>query len=249
MNIAVCIKQTPDTTTRVRIAADGRSVAEDDVQWVINPHDEAAVERALQLTEAQGGEVTVVTLGPARVEKALREALAMGAHAAVRLDAAQVPADPSATARALAAFLGGGGFDLVMTGQQAIDDDASLVPLVLGEALGVAAVTGVEELTVEGGQATALREVEGGRARVRFSLPAVVGCNRRLNEPRYPSFKGIMAAKKKTIDVRPAALGAEKLQVVRMAYPPEKPAGRVFSNGAAAVPEVVRLLHEEAKVL
>ncbi|MDX1531847.1 MAG: electron transfer flavoprotein subunit beta/FixA family protein [Rhodothermales bacterium] len=249
MNIAVCIKQTADTTTRPRIADDGRTVAEDGVQWIINPHDEAAVERALKLKEAHGGEVTVVSLGPARIEKSIREALAMGADRAIRLDAERIPQDPSATARALAAALEGGGYDLVLTGQQAVDDDAALVPLMLGHALGFAAVTGIEDLEVSDGRGTGLREAEGGRARVSFALPAVVGCNRRLNEPRYPNFKNIMQAKKKPIDVQPAQTGASRLEVLKLDYPPEKSAGKVFNDGAAAVPEVVRLLHEEAKVL
>jgi electron transfer flavoprotein beta subunit len=249
MKIAVCIKQTPDTTTRVQIAADGKSVVEDDIQWIINPHDEAALEAALKLTEAQGGDVTVFSLGPERVEKAIREALAMGAAQAVRLHAERVPVDPLATARALAAALQGGGYDLILAGRQAVDDDNSQVPLLLAHLLGVASVNAADELTVEGGKGTALREIEGGHERVTFSLPAVVGINRRMNEPRYPSFKNIMMAKKKPIDVRPAEVGTEKVVLERLVPPPQKEGGKIFQDGSASAGEVVRLLHEEAKVL
>jgi electron transfer flavoprotein beta subunit len=248
MNIAVCLKQTPDTETRVKIAGDGVSVREDDVQWIINPYDEAAVEAALRLTEAHGGEVTVFSLGPPRVEKAIREALAMGAHRAVRLHADAVPADPRVTAKALVAALRDGGFDLILAGQQAVDDDQAQTPQRIAQALELACVTNVEELTVEEGRGTARRVLEGVQEVSTFSLPAVLGVNLRLNEPRYPSFKGIMQAKRKPIDVIEAELAEPKLVVERLSYPPEKAAGRVF-EGVEAVPEVVRLLHEEAKVI
>ncbi len=248
MNIAVCLKQTPDTETRVKIAGDGVSVLEDDIQWIINPYDEAAVEAALRLTEAHGGEVTVFSLGPPRVEKAIREALAMGAHRGVRLHADAVPADPRVTAMALADALRDGGFDLILAGQQAVDDDQAQTPQRIAQALDLACVTNVEELMLEGGRGTARRVLEGVQEVSTFPLPAVLGVNLRLNEPRYPSFKGIMQAKRKPIDVIEAALAEPKLVVERLSYPPEKAAGRVF-EGVEAVPEVVRLLHEEAKVI
>ena len=248
MNIAVCLKQTPDTETRVKIASDGLSVLEDDIQWIINPYDEAAVEAALRLTEAHGGEVTVFSLGPPRVEKVLREALAMGAHRAVRLHADAVPADPRVTAKALADALRDGGYDLVLAGQQAVDDDLAQTPQRIAQTLDFACVSNVEELTIEGERGTARRVLEGVQEISSFSLPAVLGVNLRLNEPRYPSFKGIMQAKRKPIDVIEAALAEPKLVVERLSYPPEKPPGRVF-EGVEAVPEVVRLLHEEAKVI
>lgn len=248
MNIAVCLKQTPDTETRVKIAGDGVSVLEDDIQWIINPYDEAAVEAALRLTEAHGGEVTVFSLGPPRVEKAIREALAMGAHRAVRLHADAVPADPRVTAKALATALRDGGFDLILAGQQAVDDDQAQTPQRIAQALDLACVTNVEEMTLEGGRGTARRVLEGVQEVSTFPLPAVLGVNLRLNEPRYPSFKGIMQAKRKPIDVVEAALAEPKLVVERLSYPPEKAAGRVF-EGVEAVPEVVRLLREEAKVI
>lgn len=249
MNIAVCLKQTPDTTTRVKIADDGASIVEDDIQWIINPHDEAAIEAAVRLTEQHGGEVTILSLGPARVEEAIRAALAMGAHKAVRLDSPSIPVDPGATARALVEVLQEDTYDLIFTGQQAIDDDHAQMPQRLAQAMNLPCVTAVEELHVEDGQGRGQRVLEGIREDVSFRLPAVVGVNRRLVEPRYPSFRGIMQAKKKPVEVRAVALAADHLVVERLSYPPEKTAGRIFTDGVAAVPEVVRLLREEAKVI
>ncbi len=249
MNIAVCIKQTPDTETRVKIADDGKWIVEDDIQWIINPYDESAVEQALLLTEEHGGEVTVISLGPERIEKSIREALAMGAHKAIRLDTGHMPIDSLATARALIPVLEAGGYDLIFMGQQAVDGDNAQVPQFIAQALKVPCVTAVEEFHLEDGKGWARRVLEGVHEKVGFSLPAVVGVNRRLVEPRYPSFRGIMQAKKKPIDVQPAALGAENLVIERLSYPPEKAAGKLFENGVDAVPEVVRLLREEAKVI
>ena len=249
MNIAVCIKQTPDTETRVKIADDGKWIVEDDIQWIINPYDESAVEQALLLTEEHGGEVTVISLGPDRIEKSIREALAMGAHKAIRLDSDRMPTDSLATARALIAVLQDGGYDLIFMGQQAIDGDNGQIPQFVAQALNLPCVTAVEEFHLEDGKGWGRRVLEGVQEKVGFNLPAVIGVNRRLVEPRYPSFRGIMQAKKKPIDVQPASLGDEHLVIERLSYPPEKAAGQLFENGVEAVPEVVRLLREEAKVI
>lgn len=249
MKIAVCIKQTPDTTTRVRIAPDGKSIEEGGINWVINPYDEFAIEEGLKLCEQHGGEVTLVSLGPASIEKTIREGLAMGAHNAIRIDVPAVPADPLVTAKALAAVLKDGEFDLIILGKQAVDDDHAQMPSLVGQALNLPTVTVVVELKIDGTQGSALREIEGGHQRVSFGLPAVIGAQRHLNVPRYRTLKGIMQAKKKTIEVRSISLEAEKLQIGKLFYPPEKKEGKVFDNGVEAVPEVVRLLKEEAKII
>lgn len=249
MNIAVCIKQTPDTTSRVKVADDGKSIVEDGINWIINPYDEFAIEEALKTAEAQGGEVTIISLGPAGVEKTIREALAMGAHKAVRIDVDRIPADPMLTANMLAEELKTGGYDLIFMGRQAIDDDHGQVPSRVAQAMNLPCVTVVIKLDIDGNSATALREVEGGHEKVSFSLPAIVGAQRNLNEPRYRSLKGIMQAKKKTIEVKPANPGTGNFEIEKLYYPPAKDAGKLFENGADAVPEVVRLLREEAKVI
>ena len=249
MNIAVCIKQTPDTTTRVKVGGDGTSIAEDGISWIINPYDEYAIEEALQLTEKNGGEVTIISLGPASIDKTIREALAMGAHNAIRINADHIPADPAVTAKALLEILKSGNYDLIFMGRQAVDDDHGQVPSIVAQAMNLPSVSMVVKLEIEGDKGTALREVEGGHEKVSFKLPALIGANRHLNEPRYRSLKGIMQAKKKTIEVREATLTSGNLVIKKLENPPAKQAGKIFDNGVEAVPEVVRLLHEEAKVI
>lgn len=249
MNIAVCVKQTPDTTARIKIADDGKSVVRDNMQWIINPYDEFAIEEALKLVEKHGGEVTIISLGAATAEKTIREALAMGAHAAIRINAEQAPDDPQVTAKALADVLKDGGYDLILLGRRAIDDDQAQIPQLIATVLNLPCVTVVDRLEIDGENGVATREVEGGSQKVAFRLPAVIGANSKLNQPRYRSLKGIMQAKKKKIDVREASLAEAKLVIEKLTYPPAKAAGKIFDNGVDAVPEVVRLLREEAKVI
>ena len=249
MNIAVCIKQTPDTTTRVKVADDGKSIQSEGVNYIINPYDEFAIEEALQLAEKNGGEVTIISLGPASIDKTIREALAMGAHKAIRVNSESIPQDPSVIAAALSDVLKQGNYDLIFCGKQAIDGDNSQVPSLIGQAMGLPTVTVVLELEINGNSGTAVREVEGGSEKISFSLPAVVGAQRNLNEPRYRSLKGIMQAKKKKIEVVEGNLPESKLVVRKLAYPPEKSAGKIYADGLAAVSEVVQLLRDEAKAI
>lgn len=249
MNIAVCIKQVPDTETKIKIAGDGKSIVEEGIKWIVNPYDEFAIEEALKITEKNGGEVTIVSIGPASIDKTIREALAMGAHKAVRIDTAKLPFDPVVTAKALAEVLKEQNFDLIMFGQRAIDSDHSEVPSMVAQALSLPCIPVVVKLEFEGEKATAYREIEGGDEKISFSLPAIVSAQRGLNIPRYRSLKGIMQAKKKEIEVKQVSLDEEKMTVAKLEYPKEKSAGKIVGEGAEAVPELVRLLREEAKVI
>ncbi len=249
MNIAVCMKQTPDTEAQIKIADDGKHIQTDGIKWIINPYDEFAIEEALRLTEKHGGEVTLISLGPAGVEKTIREGLAMGAHKAIRIDVEEIPSDPQVIGAALAEVLKEGNYDVIFFGKQAIDDDQSQVPSIVATLLGLPAVTVVVKLDIDGTSGTALREIEGGHEKVQFSLPAVISAQRGLNEPRYRSLKGIMAAKKKPIDVKQVAIKESQQVIEKLSYPPEKKPGRIVGEGPDAVPELVRLLHEEAKVI
>ena len=254
MKIAVLVKPVPATDSRVKVHADGRHFDPTGVSVVVNPYDEFALEEALQLKEKAGeGEVVLLTVGTSAAPPTIRNGLAMGADRAVLLTAAD-DTKPLQVARALAKEIKDGGYDLVLCGKQAVDDDASQVPAMLAELLGWPGVTVVAKLTLDGPVApgtTALahREIEGGVEEVRFALPAVVAAQKGLNEPRYASLKGIMAAKKKPIDERPAALGEATLEVMGITLPKERSAGRIVGEGAAAVPDLVRALREEAKVI
>ncbi len=250
MKIAVCVKRVPDTEARVKIGADGASIDESGVKFIINPYDEFAVEEALQRREKAGaGEVVVISLGADAAQETIRGALAMGADRGVLLQAAPIPADGLAVAKALAAELKDGRYDLILFGKLAVDDYNHQVGPMVAELLGLPCVTAVVKLELEKGRGTAEREVEGGIEVVSFALPAVLTCDKGLNTPRYPALKGIMAAKKKPIEIRLAQLGAARLAVRALALPPERTEGRIVGEGAAAVPDLVRLLREEAKVL
>jgi electron transfer flavoprotein beta subunit len=240
----------PDTEARIRIGAGGAAIDETGVKFVLNPYDEFAVEEALQRKEQAGaGEVVAVSLGPDAAQETIRTALAMGADRGVLLKADPIPADALAVAKALAAELTDGGYDLVLCGKIAVDDYSNAVGTMLAELLGVPCVTAASKLAIADGRFTAEREVEGGVEVVTGALPAVVTCEKGLNTPRYPALKGIMAAKKKPIEVKPAALPASRVTVSALTLPPDRKEGRIVGEGPDAVGELVRLLREEAKVL
>lgn len=250
MKIAVCIKRVPDMESRFRISGDGRVVDEAGLKFDMSDFDGYAVEVALQITEKLGqGEVVVVSLGPDAVQEALRKALSMGAARAIHLKADHVPRDGFAVASALAAELKAGGFDLIMFGKHAMDTMSGVVGPMTAELLGLPNVSAVSKLDVVPGKGTARRELEGAAEIVEFPLPAVVSIDEGIARPRYPSLKGIMAAKKKPLESKPAQLDSPRLEVTRTELPPDRQGGRIIGEGAAAVPELVRLLQTEAKVL
>ena len=250
MKIAVCIKRVPDMETRFRIGAGGKAVDEAGLKYDMGDFDGYAVEAALQITEKQGaGEVVAISLGPDAVQETLRKAMSMGVARAVHLKSETVPADGLAIARALAAELKDGAYDLILFGKMALDSSNGVVGAMTAELLGLPCVTSVSKLEVAGATGTARRELEGAAELLAFPLPAVVTIDEGVARPRYPALKGIMAAKKKPLDVKPAAVGESRVTIDSMALPPERGAGRIIGEGAAAVPELVRLLQSEAKVL
>lgn len=250
MKIAVCVKRVPDMETRFKIAGDGKSIDETGVKFDMNDFDAWAVEAALQLKEKAGqGEVVVLSVGPDAVQETIRKALSMGADRGVQLKADAVPFDGFAIASAIAAELKDGGYDLVFFGKQAPDSANGVVGAMVAELLGYACVTAVNKLEVQGGAGRAERALEGATEVVEFPLPAVITVDEGLNQARYPSLKGIMAAKKKPIEQKPAQLGPTTVTIEAMEMPPERPAGRIIGEGPDAVPELVRLLQTEAKVL
>ena len=250
MKIAVCIKRVPDSETRVKVAADGKSLDEAGVKFVMNPYDEFAVEEALRRKEKAGaGEVVVLCLGPATAQETIRTALAMGADRGILLQADKIPADSFEVAKLIAAELKSTSWDLILFGRMAIDDYNHQVGTLVAELLGLPSVSAVSHLDIDGTKGVAEREIEGGIEVVEFPLPAVVTADKGLNEPRYPALKGIMAAKKKPLEVKPVQAGAGALEVMGLTPPAERKEGKIVGEGAAAVGELVRLLREEAKVL
>lgn len=257
MNIVACVKQVPDTEAQIKVKGDGSGIEEGGIKWVMNPYDEFGVEESLKLKEKLGGEVTIVSVGPARVMETIRTALAMGAEKGIQIDdPALNNADAYAVASALAAAIKGVPFDIVFCGQRAIDDDSGQVGSILAELLGVPCVTFVTKLEIDGKKAKAVRPIEGAQLVIETSLPCVITATKGLNEPRYASLPGIMKAKKKPVDIKNAAalgIAAEsKSKVVKFVPPPARPPGKIICaddtpEGKAA--EVAKLLREEAKVI
>jgi electron transfer flavoprotein beta subunit len=249
MKIAVCIKRTPDSESRFKVAG-GAAIDEAGLKFDMDDFASYAVEVALQLNEKQGpGETVVFAVGPDAVQETLRKAMSMGADKAVHLKVDAPVFDGLAVAKALAAELKGGGFDLILFGKYAFDTSAGIVGTATADLLGVPAVTAASTLDIASGKGTARREIEGAGEVVEFSLPAVVTIDEGIARPRYPSLKGIMAAKKKPLETKPAQTGPVRVTVKSMELPPERPPGRIIGNGVEAVPELVRLLQQEAKVL
>jgi len=249
LNIVVCVKRVPDTETRVRIEGSGTDIDPNGVKFVLSPYDEFALEAALRTKESAGsGQVTALSLGAASSAETLRQALAMGADDAVLLEG-EPSTDGLATAKALAAELGEREAALVLLGVKAIDDDQQQVGPMVGTLLKRPCVTSVSTFEVEGDKVRCRREVEGGTEIVEVPLPAVLTLTKGPQEPRYPSLKGIMAAKRKPLEQKSVTVEAARVITENLSLPPERAAGKIVGEGAGAVPELVRLLREEAKVL
>jgi electron transfer flavoprotein beta subunit len=260
MNSIVCLKEVPDTETRIEVR-DG-AVVEEGIQYVVNPYDEFALEEALTWQEKLGGRVTLVSLGPERARESILKGLAMGADEVYHLsDEAFLGGDAYATAKALAAAISKlGEYDAIFCGKQAVDQDNAAVGIMLAEMLNLPHVSVVSKLEISDGTARAERDIEGGKEVVELPLPAVITAQKGLNEPRYPSFRGIRQARQKPftqwsvaevgLDAAEVGAAGAKLEVIEISPPPERPPGRIIScEPAEAAREVVRLLREEAKVI
>lgn len=257
MNIYVCVKQTPDTETKVKLNADASGIDSNGIKWIVSPYDEYALEEALLLKQKfAGSTVTVLSAGPERVKEAIRTGLAMGADQGLHIDLPE-NADPYLTAKALAeALKKEPKIDLILTGKEAIDDGGSQVSQLLASLLGVPCVTVVVKTEYTDQKVKCHREVEGGAQEIiEVSYPALLATQKGLNEPRYASLPNIMKAKKKEIKTLPfkdlgVSEATQKLRFKNFKLPPAKQAGKKLTGEPAQqVKELVRLLHEEAKVV
>lgn len=248
MKILVCLKQVPDTETKIKVAADGKSLDPADVKWITSPYDEYALEEALRLKESAGAEVTAATVGDDRAKDILRNAFALGADNAVLIKG-DGQGDTLAIASILAAYAKDKGFDLVLSGNKGIGGDNSAVGPMLAEMLGFAQANVVVKLEIADGKFRAEREIEGGTEVVEGALPAVITAQKGLNEPRYASLKGIMAAKKKTMEEVEISGHAPATAISGMALPPARPEGRKLEGDPAAQAKALfEALKNEAKV-
>lgn len=249
MDIIVCIKRVPDTETRVKIAADGRSVDPSGVQYIMAPYDEIAVEKALQIKEAAGEtQVTVVTVGPKEATKEIRTALAMGADAAIHSVTSEA-LDATATAMALRKALEGRSFDLLLCGRQATDDDDAAVAPMLAALLDLPCVTFASSIEIEGDKAKVTREVEGETELLEVQLPCVLTAQKNLADPRYPGLKGIMAAKRKPLETLEAPTGTGATDVLSLSLPPTRSEVMIIEAAPEGAKTLLNALRNDKKVL
>lgn len=262
MNIVICVKQVPDTETKIRVK-DGQ-VDHSETKYVVNPYDEYAIEEGLRIKERLGeGKITLISTGPERAKDALKSGLAVGAEEAIHLmDEAFEGSDPYATALILSKALEKLDYDIIFCGKQGVDEDHAQVGIILAELLDIPHVSVVTKLEIseDGKSILAYREVEAGHEAVEAPLPAVITAQKGLNEPRYASIKGIMAVKKKVIPewnaeqlgVDSATVGrdAAKVSFVEVTLPPERESGKVFDEDPVQdAIKVAHLLRDEAKIL
>jgi electron transfer flavoprotein beta subunit len=256
VKILIPLKQVPDSTVRVKVGGDGKSIATEGITWSIAPYDEYAIEMALERKDADPSTVVaVITVGPARSRDALRQALAMGCDEA-SLILAEEPLPPLAVARAIAKAVEEAKPDLVLCGKQASDDDQGFVGPAVAEILGWPHVATITKAVPVDGAIELWREVEGGHEVWKATLPALATVHKSEKEPRYPSLPGIMKAKKKEIAERAAAslgvdLAAPALEIVSFAQPPARGGGKILKDGDAQkiAAQLATLLRDEAKVL
>ncbi|MBK5260918.1 MAG: electron transfer flavoprotein subunit beta/FixA family protein [Thermoanaerobaculia bacterium] len=257
MNSVVCVTHVPDTESRIKVS--GRGIDEAGLKFIVSPYDEYALEAAIRLKEAKGGDVTVVTFGPDRAAHALRECLARGATKAIHVKGDVATADSLGVAKVLAAAIKGIPHDIVLFGKQGVGGDNALVGPMVAELLGYPQINVVTHLEVGEGTLKAHRELEGSEEVIEAPMPAVITAQKGLNEPRYSSLKGIMAAKKVAVDTKSVAdLGLSEADIfnqrvvyVSLELPAEKSGGRKIDGAdpAAAAREILKYIREEAKAL
>lgn len=245
MKILVCISNVPDTTSKITFTNDNTTFNTAGVQYIINPYDEIALSKAVDLAAATSGTVTAITVGDAATEPTIRKALAIGADNAVRIDAA--PSDAWFVANQVAAYAKNNNFDLILTGRESIDYNSAHVAAMLGELLGIPSVSIAKGLQIDNGQANIEREIEGGKEMLTASLPVVVGAAEGVAEPKIPNMRGIMGARSKPLEVI-AAIAVDPLTKMKSyATPPSR--GTVTLVNEDQVEQLVDLLHNEAKVI
>ncbi|MCR4404221.1 MAG: electron transfer flavoprotein subunit beta/FixA family protein [Candidatus Acetothermia bacterium] len=250
MKIVVCLKRVLDTQERVEIAPDGKRLVSTGLDYVMNTHDECAVEEAIRIKEAKGGQVTVLSLGPSGATETIREAIAMGADEGLLLEAEgdEEAWGPKSTASALAEALKGLEFDLVFFGLESGDGSHHQVGLAVAEALGLPAVDGVKKIDFQDGKIVVRRAVELGEEVFELEPPAVLTLVDGMNRPRHPSLRGIMLAKRKEIKTIKVAPREEPLRLIQLRKPPERAGGEILGEGKGAIPKLLEKLHEAGLV-
>ena len=245
MKFLVCISHVPDTTTKISFTPDNKALNTAGVQFIINPYDEMALTRALEIKEAQGGTVTVINVGPAATEPTLRKALAIGADDAVRINAE--PTDALFVAEEIATFAKNEKYDVILTGRESIDYNSGQVMGMIAEFLGIPSVAVATKLDINGGKATLEREIDGGKEIVSVSLPFAASAQKDFAEPRIPNMRGIMSARTKPLKVVEPTVSNKPTASLSFQSPPAKSACKMVD--AEHPEQLIKLLHEEAKAI
>ncbi|MEC3879810.1 electron transfer flavoprotein subunit beta/FixA family protein [Parapedobacter sp. 10938] len=245
MNILVCISNVPDTTSKITFTAEGTALNTAGIQYIINPYDEIALAKAIDLTDGGDGKVTVINVGEATTEATIRKALAIGAHEAVRVDAA--PRDAWFVAQQIAAYAKNHPFDLILTGRESIDYNGSQVAAYVGELLGIPSVSTAKRVDIDGNKVIVDREIEGGKEVLSIPLPLVIGTAEGVAEPRIPNMRGIMSARTKPLEVVPPISVPQLSRIV--SYESPEPRSSVTLVDANDVGKLVDLLHSQARVI
>jgi electron transfer flavoprotein beta subunit len=250
LEIFVLMKRVPDTESQIEITEDKNSIELGDLNYIINPYDEYAIEAALQIKENSEATVTLLTVGEDGSQATIRKGLAMGADKAVFLHVEKDLLDPRQTAHVLHAYLADKQVDLILGGKQGVDYDNGSTAVMLATMLGLPSISSICSLESSGSSLKLGRETENGLEIYEIEMPCLLTADKGLNEPRYASLKGIMMAKRKPLETVECAVDkSAKFAVEEISYPESRPAGRIIGEGAAAVPELLKLLKDEAKVL
>jgi electron transfer flavoprotein beta subunit len=248
MKIIVCVNHVPDTATKVNISSDQQTIDKKGVTYVVNPYDEFAIEEALKTKENVGGDVIAISVGTEDNKASLKKALAMGVDEAILLKT-EYELDSISTAHALSNEIKNQGGEIIYMGRQSVDYDNSITGQLTAALLGFNSVSVVTDLKIEGTKIIAEREIEGGKEVVETSLPVVITAQKGLNNPRFPSMKGIMTAKKKTIEEKQIGNNSIYTKILNMRKPIAKEPGRIIGEDSSAEHELIRLLKDEAKVI
>ena len=249
MKVVVCIKEVPDTEAYIKIGSDQKSRDENNVTFIMNPYDEFAVEEAIKLQEEKGGETMAICIGTERAAETLRSAIAMGIQKAVLVKSDVKHMDSFSAASIFGQTLKEMEYDLIMMGKETIDDGSTEIGPMLAEMLDLPCVTLINKFKLGDGKVTVERETDSGTEVIEVPLPCVLTTQKGLNEPRYPSLRGKMMAKKAVIEEKEAPSATAKVKIISMEHPPVRGEGKLVGEGPEAAGELVRLLREEAKVI
>jgi electron transfer flavoprotein beta subunit len=248
MNILVCISQVPDTTAKIQVSGDGKSIEKTGIKFILNPYDEFAIEEGLRLRERFGGTVTALTIGPETSKEILRTALAMGVDKAGIVKTDDI-LDSYNVAENIAGYAKSISPDLVIFGRQSIDFDSSGMAPMVAEMLDLPSISVVSSWNIENNAITAERDIEGGKEVLTCSVPCVISAQKGLNDPRYPKLPDIMKAKSKPIEEIASCHGSALVSLTSMALPSSKRVGMIVGDSEAEISSVVTALHEQAKVI